>query len=151
MASRLRFRSTASRLEAKFIRLWLHHGGPTLEREYRFHPTRRWRSDFAHLPSRTLLEIEGGIWIRGRHNRAQGFLVDLEKYLEAALSGWQVIRLADIHLTSPIIERLVAHVAEFPSPPSHVSHRASQDSGRGIGTSPIQSPHSRKTAPIGQG
>lgn len=151
MAPRLRFRSTASHLEAKFIRLWLHHNGSTLEREYRFHPTRRWRSDFAHLPSRTLIEIEGGIWIRGRHNRAQGFLADLEKYLEAVLSVWQVIRLADIHLTSSIIQRLVAHVAKFPAPPSHVSHRANQGSGRGIGTNPIQSPHSWKTSPIGQG
>lgn len=151
MPSRLRFRSTASRLESKFLQLWLHHDGPTLEREHRFHPTRRWRSDFAHLPSRTLIEIEGGIWIRGRHNRAQGFLADLDKYLEATLSGWQVIRLADIHLTSLIIQRLVAHVAKFPSPPSHVSHQAIRGSGRGIGTNSIQSPHSWKTSPIGQG
>lgn len=81
-------------------------GGPPLEREYRFDPKRRWRADFAHLPSRTLIEIEGGIWIRGRHNQAAGFIADMEKYLEAALAGWTVIRLADVHLEVGLSTRL---------------------------------------------
>lgn len=110
MTKRLRFRSARSRLEAKFDQLWKAAGGPPLEREFRFDEKRRWRADFAHLPSRTLIEIEGGIWIRGRHNRPAGFVADLEKYLEATLSGWTVVRLADVHLTVPVINRLVAHV-----------------------------------------
>jgi len=110
VAKRLRFRSKRSRLEAKFEILWRAAGGPPLERELRFDPRRRWRADFAHHPSRTLIEIEGGIWIRGRHNRPAGFVADLEKYLEATLSGWTVIRLADVHLTVPLIDRLVNHV-----------------------------------------
>jgi hypothetical protein len=55
-----------------------------LEREFHFHPTRRWRADFAHLPSRTLIEIEGGIYVNGRHNRAGGFAADLENRAEIA-------------------------------------------------------------------
>ena len=110
MPPRLRFRSSGSKLESKFALYWNSLGGPSLEREYRFDPSRRWRADFAHEPSRTLIEIEGGIWIQGRHNRAAGFVADMDKYLEATLAGWTVVRLTDVHLTTPILERLVKFV-----------------------------------------
>ena len=58
---RLRYRATTSpsRLESKFALLWRSLGGPELKREFRFHPERKWRADFAHPASRTLIEIEG--------------------------------------------------------------------------------------------
>ena len=99
-----------SRLEKRFEMLWEAHGGPLLEKEHRFHPVRKWRADFAHLPSRTLIEIEGGIYVNGRHNRGAGFAADLEKYLEAGLSGWRLIRLGPNELTGEIIARLVTLV-----------------------------------------
>jgi hypothetical protein len=34
----------------------------------------------------------------------------MEKYLEATLAGWVVVRLADVHITTPVIERLVSFV-----------------------------------------
>ena len=104
----MRFRDTVppSRLERRFDRLWTSVGGPLLIREFAFEPKRRWRSDFAHLPSRTLIEIEGGLWIHGRHNSARGFVADMEKYLEANLAGWLVIRLADVHLKTRTVARL---------------------------------------------
>jgi len=116
--SRLRFRDkhSPSRLEHRFMRLWKALNGPPLEREYRFDPVRRWRADFAHLPSRTLIEIEGGIWVWGRHNRSAGFVADMEKYLEAALAGWSVIRLADAHLEVGLITRLRDHILREVSP-----------------------------------
>lgn len=106
---RLRFRDkhSPSKLEDRFLTLWKLADGPVLEREYRFDPTRRWRSDFAHLESRSLIEIEGGIWIQGRHNRAAGFNADLEKYLAASLSGWRVFRLGPDQLTFENVQRLV--------------------------------------------
>ena len=99
-----------SRLERRFETLWKALGGPELEREFRFHPVRRWRADFAHLPSRTLIEIEGGIYVNGRHNRAAGFAADLEKYLEASLDGWRVMRLGPKELRSECIKRIVTMV-----------------------------------------
>ena len=115
MASRSRqvFRGAKppSRLESRFESLWRAHGGPELEKEFRFHPTRRWRADFAHLPSRTLIEIEGGIYVNGRHNRPAGFAADLEKYLEASLAGWRVVRLGPNELTSAHVGRLVSLVS----------------------------------------
>lgn len=112
MRLRLRDRTDGSKLERKFLRFWTLLGGPPLEREYRFHPTRNWRADFAHTPSRVLIEVEGGQFVPGggRHNRAAGFIRDCEKYLEAALAGWRVIRLTDAQITAQTIERLIAWI-----------------------------------------
>jgi very-short-patch-repair endonuclease len=66
--------------------------GIRVEREFRFHSTRRWRFDFA-IPSRYIaIEIEGGVWSGGRHTRGSGYLADIEKYNEAARLGWRVFR-----------------------------------------------------------
>ena len=106
-----------SRLESRFLLLWRIAGGPPLEREVRFHPSRRWRADFAHLPTRTLIEIEGGIFMRkgGRHNRGIGYAKDAEKYLEAAMHGWNVLRLTERQLEVDIIERIVAWLNTLPA------------------------------------
>lgn len=109
---RLRFRAkrSPSSLEARFALLWRAANGPAIEKEFVFHPGRRWRADFAHIPSRTQIEIEGGIWIQGRHNRAEGFLADIEKYFEAALADWTVFRLSERQLTFESVERIVRFV-----------------------------------------
>lgn len=72
--------------------LWRAYGLETPEKEYRFHPTRKWRFDFAWPKERVALEIEGGIWTRGAHVRGAHFLSDCEKYNTAALLGWRVFR-----------------------------------------------------------
>ena len=69
-------------------------------REYRFHPSRRWRFDFAWPAHMLAVEVEGGVWVQGRHNRGAGFLADMEKYNEAAILGWRVLRVAGKHIRS---------------------------------------------------
>ena len=102
----------SSRLESRFLLLWRVAQGPPLEREVRFHASRLWRADFAHVASRTLIEIEGGIFIPGggRHSRGVGYAKDAEKYLEAVLAGWTVIRLTEKQLEFDFIERIVAWI-----------------------------------------
>lgn len=62
------------------------------QREFRFDPSRRWRFDFAFPEDRLALEVEGGTWTNGRHSRGSGFERDAEKYAQAAVAGWRVIR-----------------------------------------------------------
>ena len=68
------------------------------KREYKFHPTRRWRLDFAWPKHKLAVEVEGGLWLRGRHNRPAGMIADMEKYTELSLAGWTLVRVADLHI-----------------------------------------------------
>ena len=61
-------------------------------REYRFHPTREWRFDFAFVGRMIAVEIEGGSGTYGRHQRPGGFEADAVKYNAAAKLGWRVFR-----------------------------------------------------------
>lgn len=97
----------SSKLESKFLLYWQGLKGPALEREHRFHKERRWRFDFAHLPTLTAYEIEGGLWSGGRHTRGAGFEGDAEKYLAAYYEGWRVVRLTAKQITVPVIDRLI--------------------------------------------
>ena len=60
--------------------------------EHRFAPPRRWRFDLAWPDLKIAVEQEGGLWVTGRHNRAHGYIKDMEKYNHAALNGWRVFR-----------------------------------------------------------
>ena len=65
---------------------------PEPQREHKFHPTRRWRFDFAWPEKKVAVEIEGGVYIDGRHTRGKGYERDLEKYNAAVADGWKVFR-----------------------------------------------------------
>jgi len=83
----------ANPLAAKFERMWEDLGGPLLLREYKFHPDRKWRADYCHEKTKVLIELEGGVWSKGRHTRGLGFINDIEKYNAAALLGYRVLRI----------------------------------------------------------
>ncbi|MFQ5443568.1 MAG: hypothetical protein ACE5EK_03015 [Nitrospinales bacterium] len=70
--------------------------------EYKFHPSRRWRFDYAYtdINLRLAIEIEGGIWSGGRHTRGKGYEKDCVKYNTAALHGWTVYRFTPGHIES---------------------------------------------------
>lgn len=64
----------------------------TPEREHMFMPGRRWRFDFAWPRWKVAVEVEGGLFVGGRHTRGRQYEKDCEKYNEAAINGWLVIR-----------------------------------------------------------
>lgn len=61
-------------------------------KEFKFHPVRKWRFDYAVPEHKIALEVEGGVWTGGRHTSPKGFLGDIEKYNTATLMGWRVFR-----------------------------------------------------------
>lgn len=73
------------------------YGIPAPEFEYVFHPTRKWRFDMAwhHSPMinnrypMVYLEVQGGIWMGGGHNRGAQMKKDWEKYNAATVLGWR--------------------------------------------------------------
>lgn len=67
-------------------------GLPRPVREYKFAADRRWRFDFAWPTRMVALEVDGGVWIAGRHTRGQGFANDIEKLNHAVWAGWRVYR-----------------------------------------------------------
>jgi very-short-patch-repair endonuclease len=69
-------------------------GLPTPEREYRFHPTRKWRFDFAWPAKSLAVEVDGGLFVTGRHSRGAGAEKDMEKFAEAMIHGWRVLRVS---------------------------------------------------------
>ena len=79
--------------------------------EYRFCEERGWKSDYVWLnPGWTqandairgvILEIEGGVFMKkSRHTSGKGFTADCEKYNEATLLGFKVLRVTKYHLIS---------------------------------------------------
>jgi very-short-patch-repair endonuclease len=62
------------------------------EREHRFAPPRRFRFDFAFPEKMIAVEIDGGLWGYGRHNRPQGMMKDNEKFNLAASLGWRILK-----------------------------------------------------------
>ena len=90
-----------SALEATFANYWRMFAPdlPEPEAEYRFHPTRRWRFDYCFVDARLAVELDGGIYIRGRHNRAAGFIADCDKMNAATLLGYRILRYTTRHLS----------------------------------------------------
>lgn len=73
---------------------------PEATAEYRFHPTRRWAFDIAMPDIKLAVEVEGGLYVEGRHVRGQSFEADAEKYAEAMCLGWRVLRVSTRQVTN---------------------------------------------------
>ena len=98
-----------SALEDQFLGLWqAHYPQLILEREFsdiaaweadyqeryaKSKRSKRYRLDFAHPDSRTGVEIQGGVYNRGRHVTGSGYERDCRKYNLAYTSGWTIFLL----------------------------------------------------------
>ena len=63
--------------------------GVEMIQQHKFHPTRRWRMDFAHVESK----VDGGEFSNGAHNRGARMANDYEKRNAAIELGWVVFQL----------------------------------------------------------
>lgn len=105
----------ASHLEEQFAILWeSFYPELPLEREHRFAPERRYRADFAHLESKVIVEIQGGIWVRQRtsHSSGTGIHRDCEKLCLAQSMGWAYFALTDKMFTNHWIEAIAQTIRE---------------------------------------
>ena len=57
---------------AELVEIQLSHM-PGYNKEFSFHPERRWRFDYAWPALKVALEIHGGVFTNGRHTRGKGF------------------------------------------------------------------------------
>lgn len=88
-----------SQLEEGFIRLWSNrYSDCPPVRQYRFSPPRRWRFDFAWLDSKVAVEIEGGMFKGGGHQRGEAYTKNCEKYNAAVVQGWAVLRYTNLDM-----------------------------------------------------
>ena len=60
--------------------------------EYRFHPVRLWRFDYAIPELKIAIEVDGAVWTGGRHTDPAGYIGDMSKLNTAASMGWLVLR-----------------------------------------------------------
>lgn len=77
-----------------------------LETQYRFHPVRRWKMDFAWPELLLAVEIQGGTYSRKRsgHTTGTGTQRDYEKNNAAVLLGWQVLYFSSKDLKVPYLQ-----------------------------------------------
>lgn len=65
----------------------------TFQKEVQFLRTRKFRFDYAISERKIAIEINGGQWVNGRHNRGgKAYEKDLEKLNLAQANGWRVLQ-----------------------------------------------------------
>lgn len=76
--------------------------GLKFEREFYAIPKRRYRWDFAFPKHKLLIEVQGGIWSRGKsgHTSGRGVQRDCEKSNEATILGWRTLKVTSDHIRS---------------------------------------------------
>ena len=83
--------------------------------EFVFHPSRKWRLDFAWPDAKLALEVEGGVWSGGKHGRGSGIVKDMEKANGLACLGWRLLRVTPSELPTTFTALLVRDALETPS------------------------------------
>lgn len=73
------------------IQYWASLKLPVAVAEFQFHPVRKWKFDFAFPDQRIAVEVQGGIWTRGRHVRPAALKQEWEKLNTAAGQGWRIL------------------------------------------------------------
>jgi hypothetical protein len=117
-----------SALEDQFLSLWqAHYPQLILEREFsdidawekdyqerysKSKRSKRYRLDFAHLQSKVGVEIQGGVYNRGRHVTGSGYERDCKKYNLAYTSEWTIFLLTNaMAKDSAWLSVVAAHIA----------------------------------------
>jgi len=102
---------------AMMLKQWfVTYGLPEPVTEHRFHPTRKWRFDAAIPSAKVAIEVNGGIWTRGRHMRGSGYIGDRMKINAAQILGWIVLEFATDQIKSGEAALTIAEALATRSP-----------------------------------
>jgi len=71
--------------------------------EYRFHPVRRFKFDYAFPDKLLAIEYEG-IKGKSRHTTMTGYTRDCEKYNLATTMGWRILRYTALNYHEVLID-----------------------------------------------
>jgi len=74
--------------------------GIAFAEEHRFHPKRKWRFDIALPEHKIAIEYEGVFRGKSRHTTPIGYTKDTEKYNQAAMLGWKILRYTALNYTN---------------------------------------------------
>lgn len=75
--------------------------------EHKFAPGRKFAFDFCWPMRKLALEVDGGIWVQGRHSRGSGLLREHDKMNLAARHGWRVFRCTPQNVGDLALYRLI--------------------------------------------
>jgi very-short-patch-repair endonuclease len=102
-----------AQLEQRFLEAWgrLFRTLPRPVMQHKFHPSRKWRWDFCWPEEKLAVEIQGGSFVAGGHNRAPQQQKDYEKQRAAVALGWRVLPYNTIDMKDP--EAVVSEVAQI--------------------------------------
>jgi very-short-patch-repair endonuclease len=81
-----------SSLEKEFALIAKAFKLPPYVAEFRFHEVRKFRFDCSYIDEKVAIELEGGVFRRGRHTSGAGYTADCTKYNLATQCGWLVLR-----------------------------------------------------------
>lgn len=98
---------TESKLEHKFFERWKQLSPKQLTLQHQFHPSRQWRFDFAHLPSKLAIEVQG---FGEGHTSYEGMLNDYEKHNEAVRLGWRIIYIMSKNIKPRILDSTIRYI-----------------------------------------
>jgi very-short-patch-repair endonuclease len=96
-----------------FARRCEEHGLPRPVWEFEFHPSRKFRADFAWPAYRVILELDGGLFGKKTHGAIAKLLSDRERDIETQLVGWIVLRIPWDRYTDDTTLELVGRAIAF--------------------------------------
>jgi very-short-patch-repair endonuclease len=109
--------ASVSKLEDSFFEELGRYRLPEPERQFKFHPKRQWKLDFAWPDMKIAVEIHGGIHAAKRWHHSSGSQQekDFEKANAAARAGWRVFVFGPKACYVPKSKRLCSEALRYMS------------------------------------
>ncbi len=102
---------TESDLERLFQHYWLsYYPAVPPTPQHKFHPVRQWVLDFAWIPSKVAVEVQG---MGPGHCGIVSMTKDYDKHRAAMLLDWKIVYLTKKHLSPENVEQVCHDIAKL--------------------------------------